>query len=286
MIVVGVEESPGSDLALRWALDDARARNADVQLICCHRQPPVLGWDAMGAVELTELAGAGRDAAHAVLDRALRQAAELAPEVRVTGAVVEGGATDVLVERSAHAATLVVGSRQLKALGSVVLGSVGAGLAARSLCPVVVVRGPAGMPAEAPAVVVGVDGTDAADEALDFGFDHASAHGVRLRAVLCWRNDVLASMQWRPEAPVPDGAERWLSDKLSPWQQRYPDVSASGVVIRDHPVAGLVDQSSAEHLLVVRSRARGAVTGALLGSVAQGVLHHATCPVAVIPAAA
>jgi nucleotide-binding universal stress UspA family protein len=53
-------------------------------------------------------------------------------------------------------------------------------------------------------------------------------------------------------------------------------------VIREHPVAGLVDASTAQHLLVVGSRGRHALTGTLLGSVSQGVLHHATCPVAVI----
>jgi len=48
-------------------------------------------------------------------------------------------------------------------------------------------------------------------------------------------------------------------------------------------VSGLVAESMAQRLLVVGTRSRHPVAGTLLGSVAQGVLHHATCPVAVIP---
>jgi nucleotide-binding universal stress UspA family protein len=54
-------------------------------------------------------------------------------------------------------------------------------------------------------------------------------------------------------------------------------------VVREHPVAGLVSEAAGAHLLVVGAHGRHALAGTLLGSVSQGVLHHATCPVAVIP---
>jgi nucleotide-binding universal stress UspA family protein len=226
-----------------------------------------------------------QSSAENLLTHTIVAANSLAPDVEVTGEAVDGSAAQILIDASAHATLLVLGSRRLKALGSALLGSVGTGVAARACCPVVVVRGPAGLTAERAAVVVGVDGTDAAEPALEFGFDHASRHHVPLRAVLCWRPDVLAAMQWRPEPPAPDRAEQWLSEALAGWLERYPDVPARGVVVRDHPVTGLVAASHAQRLLVVRSRTRHALAGTLLGSVSQGVLHHATCPVAVIPAA-
>jgi nucleotide-binding universal stress UspA family protein len=284
-IIVGLDGSSSSELALHWALDDAVVRNAPVQLICCHRRPAALSWEGRYPSDGERPASAGQQFAQEVVDRALDQARGVAPELEVTGEAVDGQAADVLTDRSAGAARIVVGSRQLAALGSALLGSVGAALAARARCPVVVVRGPAGLAAERPAVVVGIDGTDAAEPAMEFGFDHAGRHGVPLRAVMCWRPDPLATMQWRPEAPVPERAQAWLSETVAAWRQRYPDVAASGAVIRDHPVVGLVAQSAAQHLLVVRSRTRYALAGTLLGSVTQGVLHHATCPVAVIPAA-
>jgi nucleotide-binding universal stress UspA family protein len=284
-VVVGVDGSSGSELALRWALDDATVRNAPVQVICCHRRPATLGWEGIHQSDSEQLGSAAEEFAHEVVAKALEQARAIAPDLEITGEAVHGAAAEVLADRSAGAARVVVGSRQLKALGSALLGSVGTGLAARAQSPVVVVRGPAGLAAERPAVVVGIDGTDAVEPALAFAFEHASRHAVPLRAVMCWRPDPLAAMQWRPEAPVPERAQHWLSETVAAWQQQYPDVPAAAAVIRDHPVAGLVAQSAAEHLLVVRSRARSALAGSLLGSVTQGVLHHATCPVAVIPAA-
>lgn len=284
-IIVGVDGSSGSKLALHWALDDATVRKAPVHVICCHRRPLSMRWEDLHANDDDGLARGVRQVAHEVVEKALEHARGIAPELEVTGEAVDGHAADVLVDRSTGAAAVAVGSRQLKALGSAVLGSVGAGLAARAHSPVVVVRGPAGLAAEHPAVVVGVDGTDATEPALAFGFDHASRHEVPLRAIMCWRPDPLATMQWRAEPPAPERAEEWLAETIAAWRQRYPDVTASGAVIRDQPVPGLVAQSAAEHLLVVRSRARHALSGTVLGSVAQGVLHHATCPVAVLPAA-
>lgn len=284
-VMVGVDGSLGSEVALSWALDDATARNARVQVVCCHSRPMSVGWGTTDAMEIEQWATSARDAAQEVIERAISQAERVAPGVEVSGFVIEGRAGEVLTDLSADAAGIVVGSRQLKALGSALLGSVGAGVAARARCPVVVVRGPAGLAAEHPAVVVGVDGTDATEPALEFGFEYATQHGVPLHAVMCWRPDALATMQWREAAPVPERAQTWLSETVASWQQRYPTVSATAAVIRDHPVAGLVAQSTAQHLLVVRSRTRHALAGMLLGSVAQGVLHHANCPVAVIPAA-
>lgn len=284
-IIVGLDGSESGELALRWALDDALVRSAPVHVICCHRRPVTLSWEGM---HLGDGEGPGRatqQVAHQIVEKALEQAQGIAPELEASGEAVDGHPADVLTDRSTSAARIVVGSRQLKALGSAVLGSVGAGLAARAHCPVVVVRGPAGLAGERPAVVVGIDGTDAAEPALAFGFDHASQHGVPLRAVMCWRPDPLATMQWRGKTPVPERARTWLSETVAPWRQRYPNVTAAEAVIRDHPVAGLVAQSAAQQLLVMRSRTRHARAGTLLGSVTQGVLHHATCPVAVIPAA-
>jgi nucleotide-binding universal stress UspA family protein len=285
-IVVGIDGSDGGEVALRWALDDALVRNAPVQLICCNPRPLNLNWEGVLPTSGEDIDHVARRSADYVVERALERAREIAPALEITGEVVDGRAADVLSDRSADAAAVVVGSRRLKALGSTLLGSVGAGLAAGARCPVVVVRGPAGLAAERPAVVVGIDGTDAAGPALEFGFAQASRYGLPLRAVMCWRPDPLAAMQWRAAPPPPQRVEAWLSEILADVQPRYPDVAASGAVIRSHPVPGLVAQSAAEHLLVVHSRSRHALTGTLLGSVTQGVLHHATCPVAVIPAAA
>jgi hypothetical protein len=59
--------------------------------------------------------------------------------------------------------------------------------------------------------------------------------------------------------------------------------SVEAAIVDQQPVVGLVAQSHDQRLLVVGSNGGNVVTATLLGSVCRGVLHHATCPVAVIP---
>jgi len=207
----------------------------------------------------------------------------LAPDVDVTGATVETHPTSLLLDESERAMLIVLGSRHLKAVASSILGSVSASVAARARCPVVVMRGPAGLAAEEAAVVVGVAPPEPADEVLAFAFEYADAHHAPLRAVLCWHPDALASMSWRAEPSAPPEVARALAGYLEPWRQKYPQVVVHAEVVREHPTDGLVLASHGQRLVVVGSHGRHALTGTLLGSVSQGVLHHATCPVAVIP---
>jgi nucleotide-binding universal stress UspA family protein len=204
------------------------------------------------------------------------------PDLTVAGDAVHGIPWEVLGDAAATAELTVVGSRRHGVLGSAILSSVSTLVAARGPGPVVVAANPPGDPAEDPAVVVGVDGSAAMDDVLDFAFDYASVHGRRLHAVFCWHPDLLAAMQWRGEPSVPDRAERWLAEAVSGWQEKYPDVRLSRGVVRAFPVSGLVAESLSQELLVVGSHSRRARVAALLGSVSQGVLHHATCPVAVV----
>ena len=285
-VVVGVDDSAGSAAALTWASADAAARPARLRVVCAYQWlPSYLPLPGVTVVPALD-AGQPRRTAEGIVAKAIDRIGAPDPrrgEVRVTGDVIEGRAASVLVAAAEDAALVVLGSRHLGALGSAVLGSVGAGVAARAVCPVVVVRGPAGDPVEDARVIVGLDGTDAAGDVLRFAFSYASRHRVGLRAVLCWRPDPLAAMIWRPEPPVPTQAEARLSEILAGWREQFPEVVAHQSVIRDHPVAGLVAASSAQLLLVVGSRTSQAMLGTLLGSVSQGVLHHATCPVAVVP---
>jgi nucleotide-binding universal stress UspA family protein len=281
-VVVGVDESASADHALTWAAEEARSRGVALRLLCAYGGEFSYGGLTMfGTFPLPDLEYASEGTAD-LLAKAAARAAELAPGVEVSTAAVENDAANALIEESANAALIVLGSRLRGGAGSVTLGSVGSAVAAQAACPVVVLRGPAGLAAEHAEVVVGVDGRPSSEAVLAFAFDYASRHAVPLRAVMCWHLDRLAEMKWRAQQPAPAEAEAWLSEALAGWRERYPDVTLHSGVERAHPVDGLVAAANGAHLLVVGSRGRYGLTGALLGSVSQGVLHHANCPVTVV----
>lgn len=286
-IVVGLDGSREPGSALEWAIAEARSRAVPLRLV--YALDPFRAYPLMhrhGAASVTE-SDRARVIATELLASAAAHVADVAPDIVVASQLYESdNPTEILLEESTLASVVVLGSRRMGALGSVVVGSVGAGVVARASCPVVIMRGPAGMLEEHAGVTVGVDAREPSDAALAFAFDFASRRSLPLNAVMCWHPDPLAEALWRPAPPIPAHVEAWLSEAMAGWRDRYPDVPVQAAVVREHPVSGLVAASAAQYLLVVGSRGCHAVTGTLLGSVSQGVLHHATCPVAVVPLSA
>jgi len=282
-IVLGVDDSPGADDALSWAVAEASSRRLPLRLISSYEWRMLPSSDYL----YSELPGIDADESRRLAQQAIAMTIEKArgldADVEVHGEVIDGEAGTVLLDESKRASTIVLGSRRHKALGSTLLGSVGGAVAAGASCPVVIVRGPAGDPADDPRVVAGVDGSAASETVLEFAFDYASRHGAPLHVVLCWHPDPLALFMWRPAPAAPERVQQWLAEVLAGWREKYPDVVLHRSVVRDRPVAGLVMESTDQRLLVVGATGAGARTATLLGSVSQGVLHHATCPVAVIP---
>jgi nucleotide-binding universal stress UspA family protein len=281
-VLVGLGDAHKGIPELDFAASEARTRKTGLHIVrAYHWANGVAPWDtAADGIAAADL----RQAAEKRLQAAVAHVAAECPSVPVTASAVDGYPRDVLLELAASAPLTVLGSRHVGVLGAAVLGSVSTVVAARASGPVVVVEGIAGDPSEHPEVVVGVDGSPSTDDVLEFAFDYASRHALPLRAVFCWRPDVLAAMRWRPEQPAPERTVRWLAEAVAGWQEKYPDVELHRAVVRDHPVAGLVAESAAQELLVVGAHSRHAGMAALLGSVSQGVLHHATCPVAVVHA--
>ncbi|MDT4916995.1 MAG: hypothetical protein QOH89_1695 [Pseudonocardiales bacterium] len=278
-VVVGLGgPSPAPELI--WGAREATALHRPLHLIRAYNASlAVLPWDTYldreFAVDL-------RRAAEDQLRAALQYVNLHWPDLGAEGTVVEGFAAEVLGKASRDAHLTVLGSRRLGPVGSAVLGSVSAVVAATAAGPVVLVGSPPADPAQPAQVVVGVDGSKSMDDVLDFAFGYADRHQRPLHAIFCWSPDLLASMQWRPEPPPPERADRWLAEALAGWQQKYPEVQVHRGVVRASPVAGLVAESTAQELLVVGGHSQHARISALLGSVSQGVLHHATCPVAVV----
>jgi nucleotide-binding universal stress UspA family protein len=141
VIVVGVDHSAGARDALRFALDEARLRQATLRTVHAWQ------FGYMGATGMEGfLPAVGgdlrdfRDTAEAELDATLREAVPDAGEVKVERRVVEGAPAAVLLEESRDADLLVVGSRGHGGFAQLMLGSVSQQCAHHARCPVVIVR--------------------------------------------------------------------------------------------------------------------------------------------------
>lgn len=281
-IVVGVDGSKQSLRAVDWAADEAVRRNVPLRILYV-----VTPWlfdvpvdPRAGAMRAWLLYG-GEDIVGYAVDRA----GERAPGLDVTGEQIGGQAAELLVDRAQDALMLVVGSRGRGGVGGLVLGSVAFQVASHARCPAVVVR-------DAPSeeygeVALGVDGSPASTEAVGFAFGEASVRRARLHAVLAWPHPIstgpgdMQPLVYDPEV-VTKGEERVLSECLSGWRAKFPDVEVVPEVVHARAAPALVRASEQADLLVVGSRGRGGFTGLLLGSVGHAMLHRSRCPVAVV----
>ncbi len=136
-IVVGVDGSPGSDAALRWAAAHAGAFGAQLVAVHCW-SPPLAGEVALTGAEATALEG---DFA-AVLDAAVERVRADVSDVMVEAVLSRGDPAEVLTELAAGAELLVLGSRGASGHTGLVLGSVSRRCTDRATCPVVIVPTP------------------------------------------------------------------------------------------------------------------------------------------------
>jgi len=179
----------------------------------------------------------------------------------------------------------VVGDRGLGGFTGLLVGSVAVELAAHAHCPVLVARGTVD---PALPVLVGVDGSPANQPAIGYAFEQAALRRVPLVALHAWAHPVASgSGDMLPLVydldEVQAAEERVLSEALAGWSEKYPDVTVERVVRHGSVRSTLIEASGRAQLVVVGARGRGGFAGLLLGSVSQAVLHHAACPVAVVP---
>ncbi|WAL68978.1 universal stress protein [Amycolatopsis cynarae] len=260
-VLVGVDGSPSSLDAVRWAAAEAARRGAALTLLYACAVPSP---EPYTPVKLPRSYGdALLDQGRERLEEA-KKAAEHTAAVPVRTDLRTGQPVAELVRASETADLAVLGSRGLGGITGLLLGSVAVGLATHGHCPVVVVRG--AVPEDGP-IVAGVDGSPLSDAVLGFAFATAAARGVRLIAV-----QALASAD----------DEEDLTPRLQPWKAKYPRVEVSQRLVEDRPVRALLHAAEGAQLIVVGSRGRGGFAGTGLGSTSHGVLHHAECPVAVL----
>ena len=271
-ILVGYDGSPASEQALLWAAREARWRGTTVTV--CH------AWTTgylPGPPGDDETSDAARRAGERSLAQALRFARNVMGPGRAQPLLAAGPAARILCERSADATMVVVGARGRGGLPGMQLGSVGQQVCAHARGAVVVVRGHWHTAAEyVPGpVVVGADGSAASNAAVAFAAEEAMLRAVPLQ-VVCALADAPGDL---------GGATRMqeaIDHDIAHREKQHPELTILRQITFGQPRTALLDAAAEAQLIVVGNRGRGGVSGMLLGSVSQAIIHHAPCPVGVV----
>jgi nucleotide-binding universal stress UspA family protein len=286
-VVVGIDGSPTSTAAALWAADEAARRGVRLVLLYAY----VLyaygskGGALPGSVPYEE--------AEIDADQLLADATEAVqrshPHVTIQSRQEREPAATALLEITSEAALTVISSQARHKSLETLIGSVATYTAEQAQGPVVILRGAsAAKPANGP-VVVGVDGSDAAEPAIDFALQAARLRGVPLHAVHAWDSGPVQGFRrvfhldvdhQRADAEQLDD----LTAALAGHAERYPGVNIEPVIRCGRP-ASVLGAYAAEHrsaLLVVGARGVGDSAEQSLGSTPRALMAHADVPVAVI----
>jgi nucleotide-binding universal stress UspA family protein len=283
-LLLAYDGSRDARRALAWTADESLRTGVPVHVMAADEIAPQMwgGLGGIGGVGGTIVVTEGY-----VLDCAalLEEAAKLLADAGVVDVTTEKRAGPVvaeLIQASASASTLVLGSRGHGAAGEALIGSVSQHLARHAACPVVVVREP--RDPDARRIVVGIDGSGSSEAALEHACRRAEETGETVVAVHGFHAHVPSTDVWAAAPRSVDTAdrERLLAEAVAGTREDHPDVRLEQEVIAVAPERCLVDASASASLVVVGSRGLGWFSGLLLGSVSQAVLHRAECPVMVV----
>lgn len=282
-VSVGLNGSPESMTAARWAAGEARRRDLPLRLIYAgdwlppHDREPsrgstvAEGWPArMLAAAVDEIGGNH-------------------PGLRVAGEEIKELPVDALTSAFSDAVLLTLGSRTLGDISGFVFGSTALGVLARAVGPVVLVRGERigndmpGSRSPGRDVVLGLGRQESVAPLLEFAFEAAALRGTVLRVIHTWWPPLSHGGLTEPATVAGTGPAEAVSEALRPWHSTYPDVPVEELCTKGHAAAELVKAAPTASLMVVGRRLSRHPLGPRIGPVTHAVVHHAFCPVAVVP---
>ncbi|MGW5516231.1 universal stress protein [Nocardia africana] len=288
-VVAGVDGSRHADLAVDWAAGMAAQRGRELRIVHAldlnRLQLGIGSLDSPAAAMLS----AARERGAALVERSAQRVRAVLPGLRISTEVADRDPARALVNASASAYAVVLAAHGTHRLPGH-FGSTMSAVAAHAAGPVLVVRTDPHekdrVHTEGP-VVVGVDGGPVSEAAIGAAFEEAAERGAELVAVHVCHDVYYGQFADDPhilysarEVEVRERAV--LAERLAGWQEKYPEVAVTRRVSLADPGAVLLESSKSAQLLVIGSRGRGAVLGALVGSTSHALVQHAWCPVMVV----
>ncbi|MCT2278297.1 universal stress protein [Micromonospora chalcea] len=257
-VVVGVGRSAEDLAVVRTAAAEAAAHHRPLHLL------HAFNWAATPG---PAPAGGTRTDAENLLEAAGQAAAECAPEVPVSGEIVEGSPVEALLRAADTAFLIALGDGGMSTRPhSVPTDTPAVEVAARAGCPVLVGRAE---PAPPGPLIVGFDGSASSRAALGYAFDCAESRGARLLAVRVI------------EPGSGDGDDGLLEEAVNRHAVRHPRVTTDCLTVHGEPTSVLLDRSRAAQLAIVAARGDGPVRSTL-GAVSQSLLYHSPAPLIVV----
>ncbi|MFH9085626.1 universal stress protein [Streptomyces sp. NPDC017673] len=284
-LVVGVDGSEPSLVAVDWAVEEAVRHGLPLRLIHASL------WERYESG--LSPAGPGRPSEQVLAEQIVASAADRAErrnrDVKITTDIVPEEAAAALVREGCAAFALVTGSRGRGELRGLLLGSVGLAVAARAPCPAVVVRGDrVGLAGGHGRILLGLGEAGTSAEAVRFAFQEAGVRGCVLDVVRAWRRTAHDRSGNLPQAGGPvdtsgESASALVDARLTAAIDEYPHVRTRPAAVEGSAGKVLVDRSAAADLVIVGAARGKGHFGLRLGRVGHALLHHAQCPVAVVP---
>lgn len=265
IVIVGIDGSPESHVALRWACHVAINRRASIRAVAAYSDETL------------------REDAQTLLDEAIETVRDL--DVKLSTQTVQGDAVQVLLEQSKVGARIIVGQKGVDTPKAGQLGPVAHAVTSKAFCPVAVVPMDYSNKIPIKHIVVGVDGSDESKYALNLAVRIAGRWGGKVSAInavnVGMSAGLLPSAQMTQE--ILEDTRIGLEDTVKEVLRGDETVSVSCYAVEGSASDIMADFSTTVDLVIVGTRGRGGLTGFLFGSTSQQILKETHAPVIVVP---
>lgn len=262
-VVVGVDGSDAAINAAVWAADEAISRNVPLRIVhVTHIEEPA---PPEGAFSLeVQYAETSLRTAAAVVKH-------LGKPVTVETQILWGSPDTALIDESANAAMVCVGSVGIGPFARTVVGSTAAALAQKARCPVAVIRTLHHPPARGTGrIVVVVEDRADNESVIEHAMDEARLRKAPVLAVGVWQEDLGAT-------PYDE-----LDRRIDKWQRRYPDVHIHPVATRAGVTRFLATNKDESVQLAVIGGADATQVPHIIGPHSHPLVPHGECSVLVV----